>query len=149
MIELNNLAHARLIADASKSILNEQVDVCISRSKDGELLGGAIYTNYTGRSICMHVAGFAPAWLNKDLLWCGFHYPFVQLRLQKILALVAATNYEALEFDRKLGFKEETIIRDVYREGDMVVLSMYKDDCKWLKLKPQTIAETEYDDGWR
>lgn len=63
--------------------------------------------------------------------------------------MVPATNYTALEFDLKLGFIEETIIRDVYREGDMIVLSMYKDDCRWLKLKPQTIAETEYDDGRR
>lgn len=148
MIEFNNSFHAEQIAESAKAIHNKELDQCISRSEDGELLGGAIYTNYTGRSICMHVAGFAPGWLNKDLLWCGFHYPFRQLKLQKIIAMVPATNYTALEFDLKLGFKEETIIRDVYKEGDMIVLSMYEDDCRWLHLKPSTIMQTEYDDGW-
>jgi RimJ/RimL family protein N-acetyltransferase len=145
MIEYNNPVHAELIADRSKAILNKELDQCISRTRDGELIGGGIYTNYTGRSICMHIAGFVSDWLNKDLLWVAFHYPFVQLKCQKIIAMVPATNYHALEFDKKLGFKEEAIIRDVYREGDMIVLSMYKDDCRFLKIKPQTIAQTEYD----
>jgi RimJ/RimL family protein N-acetyltransferase len=149
MIEFNNPHHAEIVADACKAILNKEYDHCISRTKNGELLGGGIFTNYTGRSVCMHIASFDPSWLNRDLLWVAFHYPFVQLKCQKILAMVPANNHRALEFDTKLGFKEETIIRDVYNTGDMIVLSMYKDDCRWLKLKPKTIAETEYDDGWR
>jgi RimJ/RimL family protein N-acetyltransferase len=149
MIEFNNPHHARIIADAADAILNPELDQCISRTENGELLGGGIYTNYTRRSICMHIASFDPKWLNRDLLWVAFHYPFEQLNVQKIIAMVPSSNFKALEFDTKLGFKEEAVIRDVYQTGDMIVLSMYKDDCKWLKLKPRTIAETEYDDGWR
>ena len=147
MIELNNLAHAQAIATASGTQLNKEFDVCISRSKDGELLGGSIYTDYTGRSIVMHVAGFADGWISKDLLWVSFHYPFVQLKCDVILGWMPVHNSKALEFDKKLGFKEEAIIRDVYPEGDMVLLSMRRDDCRWWKVKPHTIAKTEYSNG--
>ena len=60
---------------------------------------------------------------------------------------VPASNVRALEFDRKLGFIEETRIKDVFPDGDLVVLSMKREDCKWLNLKPKTLKES--DDGWR
>lgn len=147
MIEFNNEAHAKQIAQSAQVLLNDTYDVCISRSSKGELLGGSLFTNFTGRSICIHVGSFANHWINKDLLWVTFHYPFIQLGCDKLIGLVPSYNERALEFDRKLGFKEETIIRDVYPEGDMIVLSMYKDDCRWINLTPSSIFQTEYSDG--
>lgn len=139
MIEFNNEAHLQTIANAANILPNAVFDVCISRSDHGGLLGGVIYTNYTGASITMHVAGFVDQWINRDMLWVCFHYPFMQLKCNKLFGQVPAWNVKALEFDKHLGFKEECIIRDVYPEGDMVLLSMYKEDCRWLKIRPRTI----------
>jgi hypothetical protein len=147
LINFNNPLHAELIAKAAGANLNRDMDQCISRSEDDVLLGGTIFTDYTGRSICAHMAGFVDHWINRDLLWVTFHYPFIQLKCEKIIGFLPIANQSALEFDRKLGFKEEAIIQDVYPQGDMVIVSMRKEDCKWLNLKPKTIAETEYDYG--
>jgi hypothetical protein len=145
MIEFDNPNHAYSLYAATKTIANRESDVIIARSEGDRLMGGIIYQNYTGRSITCHVASFEPNWINIDLLWVAFHYPFVQLKCAVMLGLLPITNTKALEFDKKLGFKEEAIIRDVYPEGDMVVLSLRKEDCRWLKLKPRTITQPEYE----
>lgn len=146
MIEYDNPAHLETIANAANVLPNAAYDVCISRSEHGRLLGGVIYTNYTGASITMHVAGFVDHWINRDMLWVCFHYPFMQLNCNKLFGQVPAWNVKALEFDKHLGFREEAVIKDVYPEGDMILLSMLKHECRWLRLKPRGIAAPVDDD---
>jgi len=140
VIQFGNFDHAEQIAKAARIYFNPLCDVCISRSKDDKLLGGVIFQQFTGMSITIHVAAFDPHWINPDMLWITFHYPFEQLKVKKIFGQVPQDNSRALEFDRKLGFKIETIIRDVYPDGDMVLLSMYREDCRWLRLKPRSFV---------
>lgn len=140
MIQFGNHDHAIQISKAARIHFNPACDVCISRSHDDKLLGGVIFQQFTGASITIHVAAFDPHWINPDMLWITFHYPFEQLKVKKIFGQVPQDNSRALEFDRKLGFKVETIIRDVYPDGDMVLLSMYREDCRWLKLKPRSFV---------
>lgn len=147
MIELNNPQHAEVIAKVAGIVRNPMTDACISRSEDGKLLGGVIYKDYTGFSLSMHVAGFAPYWINRDMLWVCFDYPFNQLRCGKLFGPTSADNIQALEFNQKIGFKLDTIIRDVFPTGDMHLLSMYREECRWLKLKPRTIKAGDSDDG--
>lgn len=147
MIEFNNSHHGYAIAKACNASYNSQMDQCISRSDDKGLLGGVLYQNYTGTSVNVHMAGFDPSWVIRDMIWVCFHYPFVQLNCRKMFGQVPASNVRALEFDRKLGFIEETRIKDVFPDGDLVVLSMKREDCKWLNLRPKTLKES--DDGWR
>lgn len=137
LIFFENHEHGRVIAQAAGVIYNVAGDNCISIVRDGKLLGGAVYSGYTGASIGMHVAGFCDDWMCRDALWASFHYPFDQLGVKKIFGQVPATNSKALEFDRKIGFKIETIIKDVYLDGDLVLMSMTKDECRWLKIKPR------------
>ena len=69
---------------------------------------------------------------SRDILWAVFAYPFIQLQCKKVIGRVSENNSRALEFDLKLGFKEEARIRDVYPEGDLFILTMRRDDCRWL-----------------
>jgi hypothetical protein len=109
------------------------------RVKHGEVLGGALYDEYNGTSIHMHVEGAVPNWLNRDALWLAFHYPFIQLDVKAIFGRLKSTNHKALEFDKKLGFKEITRISDMLPGADLVILKMLREDCKWLKIKPKTV----------
>lgn len=140
MIIFNDQGYANRIAAAAGTIFNPAADTCIARVRDGELLGGVTYTGYTGASIGMHVAGFADDWINRDLLWVCFHYPFAQLNVSKVIGQVPAHNTKALDFDLKLGFKVEARVPDVFPEGDLLVLGMYREDCRWLKLKPSSLT---------
>lgn len=142
MIEFGNEAHGRAIAAAAGTQLNPEVDTIISRVEGGQLLGGVIYQAYTGHggSISIHMAGFDPHWACRDLLWVAFHYPFNQLQCKKLFAQVPANNARALSIDLKLGFKEEIRVPDVFPDADLIVLSMTAAQCRWLRIRPGSIA---------
>lgn len=139
MIEFGNREHALAIATRARCQFNPMSDVAVSRTSylTGNLMGGVIFNEFTGVCIAAHLAGFEPNWVSNDLLWISFNYPFVQLKCKKMLGFVPSSNREALAFNDRLGFKEETRIRDVYPDGDMVVLAMKREDCRWLGLKPR------------
>jgi RimJ/RimL family protein N-acetyltransferase len=120
------------IARFAGTAYNPAYDFAIVRTEQGELLGGVIYQGYTGASIRAHIAGFRPRWIDKDMLWMMFHYPFEQLACDKILGFIHSTNGKALDFNRKLGFKEEARITGVYRDADMVIMTLRREDCRWL-----------------
>ena len=133
MITSDHDKHARAIAKAVGVFFNPECDHAIIRTEGDELLGGVIYQGYTGASIRAHIAGFKPRWIDKDTLWIIFDYPFTQLGVRKIIGHVHSTNLKALDFNRKLGFKEEARIEGVFRDADLVIMSMRREDCRWLE----------------
>lgn len=132
------------IARAAGVVFNRDADTVLCRVENGELLGGVVYSGYTGVSIHMHVAGFSPKWINHDILWAAFHYPFVQLNCNVIFGQVPESNSKALEFDKKLGFSEVVHIKDVFPDGGLILLSMRREHCRWLKLRPRHLKEPTY-----
>lgn len=137
MIVFNDPGYADRIAAAAGAQFNMRFDQCIARVMDGELAGGVIYSGYTKKSISMHVAGFRDDWINRDMLWICFDYPFMQLGCEVLFGQVPSDNLRALEFDMKLGFKIRARIEDVFPDADLFVLAMRKDECRWLGLKPR------------
>lgn len=136
MIVFNDLAISRAISAGCNVPFNPDCDVSIGRVEDGRLLGGVIYNDYTGASISIHVASFDPNWIDRAMLWVTFDYPFNQLKVNKLFGQVPASNAQALAFDLHVGFKIEARIKDVFPDGDLILVSMYRDDCKWLKMRP-------------
>jgi RimJ/RimL family protein N-acetyltransferase len=136
-IRFNHADDAEAIGKACSVFWNPARDICIARYERGKLYGGVLYTNYTGRggSIQIHVASFLPRWVNRSILWVTFDYPFNQLGVKKVFGQVPADNEKALKFDLNLGFKVEGQIKDVYPSGDMLLLSMYRDECRFLTMK--------------
>ena len=144
MIVFMNHEHGYAICQEAGATYNPAVDVCISRvTSQGKLLGGMVYTAYAKASIGVHVCGLEPNWINTDLLWVGFHYPFVRLGCKKMLSQVPASNSKAIEFNLKMGFSEEARIADVFPDGDLIVFGMKRDDCRWLKIKPRSLKEPD------
>lgn len=139
MIEFGNVEHGRAIAQAIPRNYNPAVDPVISHvGASGELLGGVIYDGFTGPCIFAHQASFSKHWLSRDMLWVIFDYPFNQLSCKKICGTIPSSNQALLAFNVKLGFKVEAVIKDAYRDGDMLVMSMKRDECRWLDLKPRS-----------
>lgn len=138
MIVFNSHDFAELIARASGTSYRPGHDVSIARMAHGELLGGVVFSNWTRQSIGIHSAGFWPNWVNRDLLWCVFNYPFNQLGVSNIIGQVAADNAPALKFNFNLGFREVARVPDVFQgpfgKGiECVVMQMHRPDCRFLK----------------
>jgi len=107
----------------------------IGLEQEGELVAGVLYDQFNGRSVCMHVASDGTrSWMSREYLAMAFDYPFHQLGVKKIIGLVDSTNADALAFDKALGFEVECEIEDAGKTGSLVILTMSRDRCRWLKL---------------
>jgi len=111
------------------------VSVAIGLEEDGKLIAGVLYDNYRKKSICMHVAAEGTRWMTKEYLRVCFDYPFRQLGVNKIIGIVGEKNTKARSFDEHLGFELEHIIKDACEDGDMLIYSMTKEQCRHLRIK--------------
>ena len=130
----------RLIAHASQIEFVPRLHHCIARYDERDrLLGGVLFTGYRVGSVHIHMAGFHPQWVSKGMIYLAFDYPFRQLKVNKLFGTVPERNVKARDNDLHLGFKIEYLIEDVYGYSDgvngMYIMSMRKDECRWLKMK--------------
>lgn len=103
--------------------------------EESRLIAGVAFDNYNVAAIQIHVAALPGAnWLSKELLQKVFSYPFRQLGVQKLIGLVGSTNAAALRFDLSLGFRIEATLKDAYPDGDLHILTMTQDQCRWLNV---------------
>jgi hypothetical protein len=97
-----------------------------------------VFTGYLGASIMLHMAGNESNWATPDFLWMVFDYGFNQLGVRKLVGLVPADNARAISVDTRLGFKVEARVSEMMPNGaGLLVFTMVKEDCKWLKIKPR------------
>lgn len=106
---------------------------CIGQEKDGNLIAVLGYNNLTPNSCQIHVASTDVYWLNKDLLFAIFDYPFNKLGVKVILAPIYKGNVKSLNLCRKLGFEQVADIPYGHPEGDLIVVAMKRNQCKWLQ----------------
>lgn len=99
---------------------------------DGKITAGVIYENYSGRNVFMHIASIGNYWSTKTFLYYVFSYPFNQLRVNRLTAVVESTNEKCCKFCEHLGYKEETRLKDAGATGDLIFYTMLKDECQWI-----------------
>ena len=99
--------------------------------QDGKIVAGVMYEEFTEASIHATIVAETP--MMKGFLHKIFDYPFNQLGVGKIIVQVNSANKESLNLAYRLGFDEEGCIKGAYLDGDRIILTMTKDECKWLK----------------
>lgn len=107
----------------------------IGLEQDGELVAGVLFEDYNGANLIMHCAGIGKKWLNREFLWFAFWYPFVQLACKRVTVIIASTNKDSLKFCAHLGFRPEATLKDAHPSGDLEILSMRLEECRWLEIK--------------
>ena len=101
---------------------------------DGEIVAGVAYECFTGGNIYVHqcVQGRVP----RMFWWAVTDYPFNQLGCKRITGLVESTNKKALELNKHIGFRvEATLEKAGQNDADMVVMVLWKEDCRFLRWK--------------
>ena len=100
---------------------------------DGKLVVVTLYNHFTTTNCNMHVVSDGSRrWCSRDFLAHAFAYPFIQLNLRRVTAMVPAKNMAALMLDLRLGFKPEGRMVEALDDDDLVVLGMLRRDCKWI-----------------
>lgn len=97
-----------------------------------KLTSVVVYDNFSECDCNMHVVGEGAGWLTRELLFHGFHYPFVQCGLRRVTALVPAKNEKALKLDLNLGFHYEGCSLQALPDDDIFILGMLRDNCKFI-----------------
>ena len=143
-IVVNNPAHTEAIA-GSVGVSYHRRAMSVSRERDGVLLGGVVYYDYTEESMCVHVAGWDDHWVNRDILFCMFDYPFNQMRVKRVFAQIPEDNQRSLDFNAKLGFKTVARIEGVYL-NDVACIVRRIDRAgaeRFLKIRPLHIQQPQ------
>lgn len=105
---------------------------CIACIEEGTVIAGVVYDHYNDLTIQAHI------WIEEGKVpsraWFGaiFDYPFNRLGVHKILGQVAENNAEAQKLDEHFGFSEEARIRDFSLDGDLILYSMTREQCRVL-----------------
>jgi hypothetical protein len=145
MIRINDVHAINIISNAARVQFVPHLHHCIAEyNSHDRLVGGALFTDWNNGSLLIHIALFPNGILGRQLLWLGFQYPFNQLGAKKIIGLVPEWNIKARNLNLKLGFRIEYLIDDVFNnpaplDNGMYIMSMRREDCRWLKMKPPTI----------
>lgn len=106
-----------------------QTIVCLD---DGLPIAGVIYDCYNTVGITAHLwiaEGKVPS---REWYCAIFDYPFNRLKVKKISGQVASGNRAACELDEHMGFVKEAVIKDYVRDGDLIIYTMTREQCKIL-----------------
>jgi RimJ/RimL family protein N-acetyltransferase len=107
--------------------------VGIGVESNGKIVGAVIYHEWNGASIRIHVvSNNSGHWATREWFHVIFSYAFDQLKVKRITGFTPESNKRALEFNKKVGFVVETKIVDAELDGNLLVLKMNRNDCKWI-----------------
>jgi RimJ/RimL family protein N-acetyltransferase len=105
--------------------------IAIGFEQAGEIKGAVVFTNCTPTNINAAIVLDAP--LTRQFLRAVFYYPFLQLKVKRITALVDASNEKSMSLTKKLGFKQEGRLREAAVDGgDTLVFGILHRECKYL-----------------
>lgn len=106
---------------------------CIGNvTSEGKILGVVGFDGWNGSSCQMHAAGEGN-WVSRDLIRATFDYAFNVAGLKVLLGLVPSGNDKALRFDKHVGFSEVARIKDGHPDGDLVILELRRENCRYLR----------------
>ena len=99
--------------------------------RDGKLIAGIIYEDWNGASIVCHLA--IEGRITREFLREISDYAFIQCKVHKVIAPVNSSNAKSEHFIRNMGFVEEGRLRDAHPQGDVVIYTLTKQDCRFLR----------------
>lgn len=124
---------AKWVIDRVGGVVPNEIGAAIGSFHNGQITGGVIYHEYRPDRMISMVAAGEPGWLNRGKLRKFFSYPFDELGVKRINAVVDAANERAIEFNTKLGFVVEGRVREAMNnDSDAIIFGMLKKECRWL-----------------
>lgn len=114
--------------------------VAMGVARDNELLAVAAFDNFrrspAGKplSIECSIAAVSPRWMTKGTIRAILQYPFCQLGVQRLTALVQEKNERSVKMLNGLGFVREGYVRASVEDGSGIyVTGMLREEARrWL-----------------
>ena len=105
--------------------------VGIGLMRDGVMRAGVMFENWNGKSVMAHMAvdggRLTPAYVAAI-----FDYAYNVCGVEKVILPVGSQNLKSQRLVENMGFMEEGRILDAAPDGDIVIYTMSKPDCRFL-----------------
>jgi RimJ/RimL family protein N-acetyltransferase len=100
----------------------------------GRMLAGVIYEGINAHNAWAHIGAIkGTVWARPFNLRAVFAYPFLVCKVDRLSVYVDASNLDSLQLCLGLGFTPEaTLMGAAVDGGDVVILVMRKDACRYL-----------------
>lgn len=121
------------VADRIAGKFYSETSSAIGLEKNGVMVAGVIYENWNRASIFCHIA--IEARLTKAYLKAIFDYPFNVCNVKKIIVPVVSNHVKSIKLVTNMGFTEEARIVDGSQDGDIIFLTMTKENCRFLGVR--------------
>ena len=98
--------------------------------RDGQIIAGAIYENWNGRSIMAHFV--VEGRLTRAYLGALFDYAYVVCDVCKVICPVSEGNTKSRKLLCNMGFELEAELSDCDPQGSILLYTLRKDACRFL-----------------
>lgn len=105
-------------------------DTAIGLVRDGEIIAGIIYENWNGRSIVAHMA--ITGRMTAAFVGVIFDYAFNVCKAEKAIVPCGSDNAKIIKLVTNMGFREEARIKDGEPNGDIVLYTLKRSECRFL-----------------
>lgn len=100
--------------------------------RDGKIVAGFMIYGWNGSQAMLSVRIDDPRATTRQWWGLMFRYPFIALNAKVLRATTLASNEECLTLAKKTGFREEHRMVDARPEGDVILLMMRRENCRFL-----------------
>jgi len=99
-----------------------------------ELMAVVVYNGLDEKNMGISIGTSTPKWCTKVSLKLIFGFPFIQLDLNRVTAVVRETNNKSRSLVERLGFILEGEMKNFYETGESAMLyGLQRSDCRWVK----------------
>lgn len=106
--------------------------VGIGLRRGGQLIAGALFVDLNRCNVWVHVAVRAAFGMTRGFVTRCLVYAFVTCGVQRVSAMIAASNRASLRIARKLGFQEEASLKGAAQDGgDVLVMALWRQECRY------------------
>lgn len=91
------------------------------------------FNSFIGKTCCIHTVVQNPRLLTRQMISEAFNYAYNTCGVEVIFGLVDSENEAAVEFNKRLGFRETQRHMDAGIDGDLIIFAMRRSECRWLK----------------
>lgn len=119
---------ARWMRDRLREPIPDKYEV-IAVIHDGRLAAAMLYYNFFGNSINLSLVSDTPRCASKGVFKAMLGYPFKQLGVNRVTAMIRKKNRRSRKLAEGLGFRLEGVMRKADPDGrDLCVYGITKDD---------------------
>lgn len=102
-------------------------------TRGGQISGVIVYDTFSTVDCNISAASDGSRrWMSRELLAAIFKYPFLQLGLRRVTAIVATRNTTSLNYCKNMGFRKEGYCPHAMVDDDAWILGMLREDCRFI-----------------